>query len=51
MTTERLPVTVAMHQGNARTFVDPVAGVEAEVVRSVDAAAFAEWWVGVVAGD
>lgn len=50
VTTERLPVTVAMHQGHVRTFIDPVAGVEAEVVRTVDAAAFAAWWVEVVAG-
>ncbi|MEX0749580.1 MAG: nucleoside hydrolase [Dehalococcoidia bacterium] len=51
VTTERLPVTVAMHQGHVRTFIDPVAGVEAEVVRSVNAAAVAAWWVEVVVGD
>jgi inosine-uridine nucleoside N-ribohydrolase len=45
VTTERLPVTVAVHEGRARTFVDPVCGQEAEVVRSVDAPAFADWLV------
>jgi len=48
VTTERPPVTVAMHQGNARTFIDAVAGFEAEVVRSVDAAGFAEFWLATV---
>jgi purine nucleosidase len=50
VTTERLPVTTAMHQGNIRTFIDPVAGVEAEVVRSVDAAGFAAFWLTTVLG-
>lgn len=50
VTTEQLPVTVAMHHGDVRTFIDPAAGREAEVVRSVDAAAFAEYWVDVVVG-
>jgi len=45
VTTERLPVTVALRGGRARTFVDPVCGEEAEVVRSVDARAFADWLV------
>jgi inosine-uridine nucleoside N-ribohydrolase len=48
ITTERLPVTVAMHQGHVRTFIDPAAGHEAEVVRSVDAPAFAEFWLETV---
>jgi purine nucleosidase len=50
VTTERMPVTVAMHQGLVRTFIDPAAGREAEVVRSVDAAAFAAFWVETVVG-
>jgi purine nucleosidase len=50
VTTERMPVTVAMHQGHVRTFIDPVAGTEAEVVRSVDAAAFAGFWLETVLG-
>jgi purine nucleosidase len=48
--TERMRVTVAMHQGVVRTFVDPAAGVEAEVVTSVDAPAFAEFWLETVLG-
>jgi len=46
--TERMPVTVALHQGIVRTFVDPAAGVEAEVVTGVDADAFAEFWLETV---
>lgn len=45
---ERLPVTVARHRDAIRTFVDPLEGVEADVVRDVDAAAFSEWWLEVV---
>jgi purine nucleosidase len=45
-----LPVTVALHDGAVRTFVDPVGGREAEVVTAVDAEAFAEWWLDVVVG-
>jgi purine nucleosidase len=48
--TEQLPVTVALHRGAVRTFVDPAEGREATVVRSVDAAAFAEWFTDVVRG-
>jgi purine nucleosidase len=48
VTIERMPVTVAMHQGVVRTFVDPAAGVEAEVVTSVDAPAFADFWLETV---
>jgi len=43
-----LPVTVALHDGAVRTFVDPVAGREVEVVTGVDAEDFAEWWLEVV---
>jgi purine nucleosidase len=50
VTTETLPVTVAMHDGGARTFIDPIGGREAEVVRSVDAPAFADWWLETVLG-
>jgi purine nucleosidase len=45
---ERLPVTVAELGGVARTFVDPVAGRYADVVRSVDAAGFADHLVEVL---
>ena len=45
---ERLPVTVARVGDTVRTFIDPVAGVDADVVRRVDAEAFAEHWLDVV---
>jgi inosine-uridine nucleoside N-ribohydrolase len=51
VTTERMPVTAALYQGHVRTFIDPVAGREAEVVRSVDAAGFAEFWLETVLVD
>jgi len=47
---QRMPVTVALHQGAVRTFVDPAAGVEAEVVTAVDAPAFANFWLNTVLG-
>jgi len=50
VTSERLPVTVAMYQGHVRTFIDPAAGQEAEVIRSVDAPAFADFWLETVLG-
>jgi purine nucleosidase len=50
VTTERLPVTVAMHRGSVRTFIDPSEGRDATVVRSVDADAFADWFVDMIAG-
>ena len=50
VTIERMPVTVAMHQGIVRTFIDPAAGVEADVVTSVDAPAFADFWLETVLG-
>jgi purine nucleosidase len=40
VTIERLPVTVVEVDGIARTFVDPVCGHHADVVRSVDADGF-----------
>ncbi len=45
VTAEALPVTTVIHQGLVRTLIDPVAGQDAEVVRSVDAPAFAEYLV------
>jgi|CXWL01.1.fsa_nt_gi purine nucleosidase len=48
--TERLPVTVAMHQGHVRTFIDRAAGCEAEVVTSLDAPGFADFWLETVLG-
>jgi len=48
--TERLKMTVAIVDGWARTFIDPVAGREVEVVTDVDARAFAEFWLETVLG-
>jgi purine nucleosidase len=45
VTSRRVPVTVARHNGVIRTFIDPVKGNEAEVITSVDAAGFAELWL------
>ena len=50
VTIERLPVTVAMHQGHVRTFIDPAAGHEVEVVRSVRMPDFADFWLETVLG-
>jgi len=50
VTAERLAVTVAMHQGHVRTFIDRAEGREADVVTSVDAPAFAEFWLRTVLG-
>jgi purine nucleosidase len=38
VTTERLTVTVAEHEGLARTLIDPVAGNDVDIVRAVDPA-------------
>jgi purine nucleosidase len=46
--TQRMPVTVAMHQGVVRTFVDPAAGAVADVATSVNADAFADFWLATV---
>ena len=46
--TEHVPVTVAMHDGAVRTFIDRAAGHQAEVVTSVDGAAFADFWLETV---
>jgi purine nucleosidase len=48
--TERLRATVAVVDGRARTFIDPAAGREVEVVTDVDARAFAEFWLETVLG-
>lgn len=50
VTSERMRVTVAMHAGLVRTFVDPAAGQEAEVITSADAPAFVEFWLETVLG-
>jgi inosine-uridine nucleoside N-ribohydrolase len=50
VTCETLPVTVAIHDGAVRTFIDPVTGTPAEVVRSVDGTGFADFWLETVLG-
>lgn len=50
VTVERMPVTVTMHQGTVRTFIDPATGHEADVVTSVDAPSFADFWLETVLG-
>ena len=50
VTTEILPVTAVLQDGVPRTLIDPVEGRDAEVVRSVDAEAFTEWWLDVLLG-
>jgi purine nucleosidase len=50
VTSETLPVTVAMHEGAVRTFIDRAAGKEAEVITSVDGAGFADFWLETVLG-
>ena len=48
--TERLKTTIAIVDGHVRTFIDPAAGREVEVVTDVDARAFAEFWLETVLG-
>ena len=50
ISSEKLPVTAVVHEGEVRTFVDPVAGRPAEVVTWVDPVAFGELWLEVVLG-
>ncbi len=50
VTTQAVRVTVAMHRGHVRTFIDPAAGHETEIVTGVDAPAFAEFWLATVLG-
>jgi len=50
VTVDRRPVTVGRVGPLARTFVDPLGGREAEVVTSVDAPAFADFWLETVLG-
>lgn len=47
-TTEQLPVTVAMHDGTPRTFIDRAVGKSAEVITSVDGMGFADFWLETV---
>jgi purine nucleosidase len=43
-------VTVAMHRGHVRTFIDPADGHEAEIITSVDWRGFGEFWLETVLG-
>ena len=45
VTAQALPATVAVASGFLRTFIDPVAGREVEVVTDVDADAFAAFFL------
>jgi inosine-uridine nucleoside N-ribohydrolase len=46
--TRRARVSVAMHKGLVRTFVDELEGAAAEIVTDVDGPAFADWWLETV---
>jgi len=48
VTSIRARVTVAMHRGLARTFIDPADGHEAEVMTSVAWQAFGEFWLDTI---
>lgn len=48
VTSTRAKVTVAMHHGHVRTFIDPAAGEEAEIITSVDWRAFGQFWLETV---
>lgn len=41
-------VTVAMHHGHVRTFIDPAAGHAAEIITSVDWQGFGQFWLDTV---
>jgi inosine-uridine nucleoside N-ribohydrolase len=43
-------VTVVIHDGVVRTFIDNVDGRRAEVVTSVDGPGFADFWLDTVMG-
>jgi purine nucleosidase len=48
VTSETLPVTVAIHNDAVRTFIDRADGHEAEVITSVDGPGFADFWLETV---
>ncbi|MDQ3932437.1 MAG: nucleoside hydrolase [Actinomycetota bacterium] len=48
VTIEELPITVALHEGTVRTFIDPVDGTTAEVVTSVDATSFVDACLSII---
>lgn len=50
VTRHRAPVTVALHQDHVRTFIDPAAGTDAEIIDHVDAEAFADYCIETILG-
>jgi purine nucleosidase len=50
VTSMTTPVTVAMHHGHVRTFIDPAAGHKAEVITSVNWREFGAFWLDTVLG-
>jgi purine nucleosidase len=48
VTSMQAQVTVAMHQGLVRTFIDPAAGHDSEIITSVDWRAFGEFWLDTI---
>lgn len=50
VTVEQFPVTVTIHEGTVRTFIDPVDGTPAEVVTSLHAQSFIDACLDVVTG-
>ncbi len=50
VTAATMPVTVALQRAHVRTFIDPAAGSTAEVITSVDARGFADFWLATVMG-
>ncbi len=50
VTSRRARVTVALHDGAVRTFIDGAAGHEAEIVTSLDWRGFSEFWLQTVLG-
>lgn len=50
VTSRRARVTVALHDGAVRTFIDDAAGHEAEIITSADWRGFGEFWLETVLG-
>jgi len=48
VTSMKARVTVAMHRGLARTFIDPADGHEAEIITSVDWKGFGAFWLDTI---
>ncbi|MDA0353210.1 MAG: nucleoside hydrolase [Chloroflexi bacterium] len=50
VTSHRAPVTVAVHEDHVRTFIDPAAGAEAEIIDHVEVEAFADYCIETILG-